>query len=209
MGIKHGNIVTELVEKQRTGHLQFYNMIGNTLLGFVVVVLAAATTGHAIADKESEDSYESLQLLQMSTIHDLVKTLTSKVDAMSSKVNGIDAKVNSLSAKVEKNGGKIGGIVDAVDKKLQNLAPVELSYGYLEYTKYIGKTYPRSSSTHMDSAHTSVGQCNAFCLKVKKERSTEDWNAFSYRPSDGYCYCWRSAKSFSGNNGYQSYTLES
>merc|ERR1712168_1071610 len=163
MGIKHGNIVTELVEKQRTGHLQFYNMIGNTLLGFVVVVLAATTTGHAIADRESEDSYESLQLLQMSTIHDLVKTLTSKVDAMSNKVNGIDAKVNSLS-----------GIVDAVDKKLQNLAPAELSYGYLEYTKYIGKTYPRSSSTHMDSTHTSVGQCNAFCLKVKKERSTED-----------------------------------
>merc|ERR1712183_390156 len=141
MGIKHGNIVTELVEKQRTGHLQFYNMIGNTLLGFVVMVLAAATTGQAIANRESEDSYESLQLLQMSTIHDLVKTLTSKVD---------------------KNGGKIGGIVDAVDKKLQNLAPAELPYGYLEYTKYIGKVYPRSASTHMDSAHTSVGQCNAF-----------------------------------------------
>merc|ERR1711970_1146531 len=206
MGRKHGNIVTELVEK-RTGHLQFSNMIGTTLLGFVLVVMAATTTGHDIADKE--DSYESLQLLQMSTIHDLVKTLTSKVDAISGRVNSIDSKVNALNSKVDKNGGKIGGIVDAVDKKIKNLAPAELSYGYLEYTKSIGKLFPRSYSTHVDSAHTSVGQCNAFCLKTKKERNGEDWNAFSYRPSDGYCYCWRSAKNFAGNGGYQSYTLES
>ena len=186
--------------------------MGTTLLGLAVVVLAADTTGHTIAinaDGKMEDSYESLELLQMSTIHDLVKTLTSKVNAISNKVNGIDSKVNSLQAKVDRNGGKIGGIVDAVDKKIRNLSPVELSYGYLEYTKYIGKTYPRSASTHVDTVHASIGQCNAFCLKVKKERSGEDWNAFSYRPSDGYCYCWRSAKSFTGNSGYQSYTLES
>merc|ERR1711970_1228512 len=155
MGRKHGNIVTELVEK-RTGHLQFYNMIGTTLLGFVVVVMAAITTGHDIAAKE--DTYESLELLQMSTIHDLVKTLTSKVDAITSKVNTIDSKVNSLSAKVDKNGGKIGGIVDALDKKIKNLPPAELSYGYLEYTKYIGKTTPRAYSAHLDSSHPSVGQ---------------------------------------------------
>merc|ERR1712002_1278874 len=109
-----------LSKKKRTGHLPFYNMIGTTFLGFVVVVVAATTTGHAIADRKIEDSYESLQVLQMSTIHDLVKTLTSKVDAMSNKVN-----------KIDKNGGKIGGIVDAVDKKIKNLAPAELSYGYL------------------------------------------------------------------------------
>merc|ERR1712002_812983 len=209
MGSKHGNIVTRTCrKKQRTGHLPFYNMIGTTFLGFVVVVVAATTTGHAIADRKTEDSYESLQVLQMSTIHDLVKTLTSKVDAMSNKVNKIDSKVDALQAKVDKNGGKIGGIVDAVDKKIKNLAPAELSYGYLEYTKYIGKTYPKSYSTHIDSAHTSVGQCNAFCLKVKKENSG-DWNAFSYRPSDGYCYCWRSAKTFAAHNSYQSYTMES
>merc|ERR1712133_297751 len=123
--------------RKRTGHLQFSNMIGTTLLGFVLVVMAATTTGHDIADKE--DSYESLELLQMSTIHDLVKTLTSKVDAMSSRVNTIDSKVNSLQAKVDRNGGQIGGIVDAVDKKIKNLSPSELSYGYLEYTKYVGK----------------------------------------------------------------------
>merc|ERR1712002_634047 len=182
--------------------------IGTTFLGFVVVVVAATTTGHAIADRKIEDSYESLQVLQMSTIHDLVKTLTSKVDAMSNKVNKIDSKVDALQAKVDKNAAKIGGIVDAVDAKMKNLAPAELSYGYLEYTKPIGKVYPRSSSTHIDSAHTSVGQCNAFCLKIKKERSSEDWNSFSWRPSDGYCWCWRSAKSFAGNNGFLSHTLE-
>merc|ERR1712142_1034854 len=184
--------------------------MGTTLLGFFLVAMAATTTtGHNIVDTKMEDSYESLELLQMSTIHELVKTLTSKVDTISNRVNGIDSKVNSLQTKVDRNGGKIGGIVDAVDKKLRNLTPTELSYGYLEYTKFIGKTYPRSASTHIDTAHASIGQCNAFCLKVKKERSGEDWNAFSYRPSDGYCYCWRSAKSFTSNNGYLSYTMES
>merc|ERR1711931_3933 len=209
MGNQTRNNRNKTCRKRRVRRIHVYNMMATTLLGFALVAMTATATGHNIADTTVDNSYESLELLQMSTIHDLVKTLTSKVDAISNRVNGIDSKVNSLQSKVDRNGGKIGGIVDAVDKKLKNHTPAELSYGYLEYTKYIGKTYPRSASTHMDSAHTSVGQCNAFCLKVKKERSTEDWNAFSYRPSDGYCYCWRSAKSFAGNNGYQSYTLES
>ena len=43
--------------------------------------------GRDIVERNTTDTYESLELLQMSTIHDLVKRLTSKVDAMSNKVN--------------------------------------------------------------------------------------------------------------------------
>merc|ERR1711962_1131611 len=205
MGKLKRRSLTKFVKK-RNGSFYIFNMIGSTLFGCVVLVVAAVAKGNVVGDKE--DTYESLQLLQMSTIHDLMKTLTSKVDAMANKVNGIDSKVNALNGKVDRNTGKIDGIVNAVDAKIKNLTPYEMSYGYLEYTKLIGNTYPKSSSTHIDSAHTSLGQCNAFCLKVKKERSSEDWNSFSWRRSDGCCYCWRSGKSFAGNNGYISYTLE-
>merc|ERR1719244_1414037 len=163
--------------------------------------MTSIVAGRDIVDRETTDSYEALELLQMSTIHDLVKTLTSKVD-------GITSKVNSLTSKVDRNSGQIGGIVNALDAKIKNLSPAELSYGYLEYTKYAGKIYPRANSGHLDMAHTSIGQCAAFCLKAKKERNGEDWNSFSYRPNDGYCYCWKSGRSFAGNGGYMTYNLE-
>ena len=51
--------------------------------------------GGKIAD---DGERRSLEMLQMSTIHDLVKTLTRKVDAVANKVNGSKKYIFSIVA---------------------------------------------------------------------------------------------------------------
>merc|ERR1712121_517496 len=107
------NLVTK---RERVFVSRLFKMIGITLYGFVVLAMTSIVAGRDIVDRETTDSYEALELLQMSTIHDLVKTLTSKVD-------GITSKVNTLTSKVDRNSGQIVGIVNALDAKIKNLSP--------------------------------------------------------------------------------------